>query len=115
MEFIKKNRMLDLVNLPLGRKAIGNKWLLKVKHKEDRSIERYKTLLVANGYTQIENVDYEKTFISSDVCLNLHNSSYFHSFGLGILPNRVKPVFINGEIDEEIYYKKFDPYLLIYV
>ena len=47
-----KNSMWELVDLPLGRKAIRNKWFLKVKRKVDGSIEKYKARLLAKGFTQ---------------------------------------------------------------
>jgi hypothetical protein len=47
IESIRTNQVWDLVDLPLGRKAIGNKWVLKIKHTADGSIERYKARLVA--------------------------------------------------------------------
>ena len=62
MESMKKNQVWDLVNLPPGRKTIGNKWVLKVKRQADGSIERYKARLMAKGYTQKEGIDYEETF-----------------------------------------------------
>jgi hypothetical protein len=48
---MRSNHVWDLVELPPGRKAIGNKWVLKVKRGADGSIERYKARLVTNGYT----------------------------------------------------------------
>ena len=51
-----------MVDLPPNRKAIGNKWVLRIKRKVDGTIERYKARLVAKGYTQHEGVDYEETF-----------------------------------------------------
>ena len=62
MESMRTNQVWDLVDLPSGCKEIGNKWVLKIKHKVDESIERYKARLVAKGYTQKEVVDYEETF-----------------------------------------------------
>ena len=52
MNSIKSNRVWDLVDLPPGLKTIGNKWVLNIKHKTNETIDRYKTRLVAKGYTQ---------------------------------------------------------------
>jgi hypothetical protein len=41
MESMKANPVWDLVDLPLGPQTIGNKWVLKIKRKVDRYIERY--------------------------------------------------------------------------
>jgi hypothetical protein len=35
---------------PPRRKAIGSKWVFKVKHNPDGTSERYKTRLVAKGF-----------------------------------------------------------------
>jgi len=44
MESMRANHAWELVDLFVGRKckAIENKWVLKIKQKEDRSIERYR-------------------------------------------------------------------------
>jgi hypothetical protein len=34
-----------------------------VKHKADGFVERYKTWLVAKGFTQTYEIDYEETFV----------------------------------------------------
>ena len=47
IESMRTNQVWDLVDLPSGHKAIGNKWILKIKRKADGSIERYKARLVA--------------------------------------------------------------------
>jgi len=62
IDLMKSNQVWQLVDLPRDSKAIGNKWILKIKHKVDGSIKRYKTRLVAKGYTQQEGIDYEETF-----------------------------------------------------
>lgn len=62
LESMKTNKVWDLVDLPPRRRAIGNKWFLKVKHKADGSIERYKARLMAKGFTQEAEIDYEETF-----------------------------------------------------
>jgi len=42
----------DLVSLPAGKQAIGCKWIYKIKHKADGSVERYNARLVAKGFLQ---------------------------------------------------------------
>lgn len=42
---------------PKGKKTIGFRWIYKIKHKANGSIERYKTRLVAKAYNQIEYMD----------------------------------------------------------
>jgi hypothetical protein len=54
MNSMDKNNVWELVDLSPRRKTIGNKWVLKVKHKADGSINRFKARLVAKGYTQQE-------------------------------------------------------------
>jgi hypothetical protein len=51
-----------LVALPNGKKAIGCKWVYKVKHNADGYVSRYKVRLVAKGYAQTYGIDYEKTY-----------------------------------------------------
>ena len=41
---------------------VGCKWIYKIKTRFDGSIERYKTHLVAKGFTQEYEIDYEETF-----------------------------------------------------
>ncbi|KAM1318515.1 hypothetical protein ACFX2H_003641 [Malus domestica] len=41
---------------------VGCKWVFKVKHKPDGTIERYKARLVAKGFHQQEGLDFSETF-----------------------------------------------------
>ena len=43
MNSMESNRDSDLVDLPPGRKTIGNKWVLNIKRQENETIDRYKT------------------------------------------------------------------------
>ena len=92
------------MDLPPGSKPLGYKWTFKKKMKADRSIDKYKARLVIKGYKQKECLDYFDTYspvtrISSIRMLiaiaAIHN--------LEIHQMDVKTVFLNGDLDEEIY------------
>ena len=51
-----------MVDLPPGKKAIGTKWVYKLKCKLDGTIDKYKASLVAKGYAQQKSIDHEETF-----------------------------------------------------
>ena len=39
-----------------------SKWIYKIKHVADGSIEKYKEKIVARGFSQKEGIDYEENF-----------------------------------------------------
>ena len=49
MKSLQENNVWELVELPAGRKAVGSKWVYKIKTS---SVECYKARLVAQGFTQ---------------------------------------------------------------
>lgn len=59
---LQQNNTWSLVDLPAGKTPVNCKWVYKVKYKSDRSVERYKVMLVAKGYTKIKGVDHFDTF-----------------------------------------------------
>lgn len=55
---LQQNQTWTLTDLPKGKKAIGSRWVYKVKLNPDGSLERCKARLVAKGFTQKYGIDY---------------------------------------------------------
>ena len=56
---------------PKGRKVVGSKWVFHIKWGPDRAIQKYKAHVVMQGFTQIEGVDYDETFVPVTKLLSL--------------------------------------------
>ena len=61
---IMKNNVWDVVPKPEGKSVVTSKWIYKIKHVADASIEKYKERFMARGFSQKEGIDYEETFAS---------------------------------------------------
>ncbi|GJX42513.1 ribonuclease H-like domain-containing protein [Tanacetum coccineum] len=52
MQALYENNTWILTDLPKHRKAIGSKWVFRIKYKSTREIDRYKARLVVKGFKQ---------------------------------------------------------------
>lgn len=96
IESMTKNHVWDFVDIPPGCKTIGNKWILKVKHKADGLIDKYKACLVAKGYTQKEGVDYEETFSHVVYTYLSYPSYYSDAMDFSLVLSSIMSVFYSG-------------------
>eukprot|EP00253_Pinus_taeda_P025491 PITA_25491 len=58
MESLHKNEAWDLVELPSRRNPIGSKWVFKKKTNVEGMVEKYKSRLVAKGYSEVPRIDF---------------------------------------------------------
>jgi hypothetical protein len=48
---IMKNDVWDIVPRPEGKVVVNSKWIYKIKHVVDGSVEKYKARFVARGFS----------------------------------------------------------------
>ena len=103
---LKKNGTWKLLDLPKGKQPVGCKWIFTVKYKSDGRVERYKTRLVAKGFTQAYGIDYQETFAH---VAKLHTMRVLLSLAVNLdwtlQQLDVKNAFLNGDLENEVYMK----------
>jgi len=62
IEALELNKTRAIINLPPRKRPINCKWVCKLKHNLDGSIERCEARLVIRGDKQVEGFDYNETF-----------------------------------------------------
>ena len=101
---IKKNNTWELVDLPNKKRAIGVKWMFKLKLNPNNTVAKHKVRLVARGFLQKPGIDYSEVYapvarietvrLVVEMASN-HNWALFHM--------DVKSVFLNGPLEESVF------------
>lgn len=110
---LMENGTWDIVELPSGKKAIGCKWLFKTKTDEKGNYVRHKARIVAQGFTQKFGTDYDKVFtpvakqVTFPALLKVASQR-----NLIVKHVDVKTAYLNGELDEEIYMRHPEGYVV---
>jgi hypothetical protein len=96
-----------LVTLPPGRRLIGSTWNFTLKRGPNGEVIQYKARLCAQGFTQLQGIDYTETFApvvrlsSVRAVLALANQ---HGWELHQMD--VSTAYLNGVLTEEIYMRQ---------
>ncbi|CAM8993517.1 unnamed protein product [Rhodiola kirilowii] len=104
LEEFARNDVWDLVPKPDGVNVIGTKWIFKNKLDATRNITRNKALLVAQGYTQIDGIDFNETFapVARLEAIRLLFALACH-LKFQLFQMDVKSAFLNDFLNEEVY------------
>ncbi|GJW85150.1 zinc finger, CCHC-type containing protein [Tanacetum coccineum] len=110
---IMENNTWVLSDLPPGCKPLGCKWIFKRKMKVDGTIDKFKARLVIQGFRQKEGIDYFDTYapVARITTIRLLLAlAAIHN--LVIHQMDVKTAFLNGDLDEEVYMKQPEGFVM---
>ncbi|GMF31650.1 unnamed protein product [Phytophthora fragariaefolia] len=63
LKSMRQRAVFRTAKLPNDQRAVGSKWVFKIKRNADGSIDKYKARLVAKGFVQKYGIDYTETFL----------------------------------------------------
>jgi hypothetical protein len=107
LENFERNQIWILVEPPSDVNVIGTKWVFKNKQGEDDEIVRNKAYLIAQGFSQVEDLDFGETFAhvvhleTIRILLAFAASKKFKLYQID-----VKNAFLNSVIHEEVYIRQ---------
>ncbi|GJY29360.1 putative ribonuclease H-like domain-containing protein [Tanacetum coccineum] len=100
----KLQEVWTLVDLSNGKRAIGTKWVFRNKKDERGIVIKNKARLVAQGYTQEEEIDYDEVFAPVSRIEEIRLFLAYTSFkDFVVYQMDVKSAFLFGKIEEEVY------------
>ena len=100
---IMKNDVWDIVLKPEGKSVVSSKWIYKINHVSNGSIEKYKAMFVARGFSQKEGIDYAETFAPVSRYTSIRTIMELASMMKWSLHHMdVNKTFLNGAIEEEV-------------
>jgi hypothetical protein len=101
---LRSHEIYTLKTIPPGRKAIGVKWVFKVKYTTTRAVNRFKARLVTKGFTQRKGLDFNETFTPMTRMTSIRTiTTVAAAKGLEVEHLDVDSAYLNGIIDKEIY------------
>jgi hypothetical protein len=101
---IRNNKTWEFASLPQGHRAIGLKWVFKVKKDPEGNVIKHKARLVAKGYAQRQGVDFDEVFapVARMETVQLMLAIAAHC-GWQVHHMDVRSAFLNGDLAEEVY------------
>ena len=99
-----KNDVRDVFPRPEVKYVVTSKWIYKIKHAADGSIEKYKAIFVAHGFSRKKGIDYEQTFALVARYTSIRSVlAQATVMKWKIHQMDVKTTFLNGVVEEEVY------------
>ena len=104
IESIEKNETWELFDVPKDKDVISVKWIYKTKQDADGNFQKHKAIMVARGFTQQRDIDFNEMFtpvacmdtVRTVLSIAAQNKWHVHQMD-------VKLAFLNGYVEEEVY------------
>ena len=104
LQSLNFNHVYEIVLIPEGITPITSKPIFCTKRDQHGNVERYKVQIIAKGFTQKEDVDYQEVFapvanldsIRTQIALATK-----HDLELDQMD--VSTTYLNGELEEDLY------------
>jgi transposase InsO family protein len=101
---IMKNEVWEIVPRLKNKDVVSSRWLFKIKHVVDGSIEKYKERFVTHGFSQKEGIDYEEIFAPVARYTSIKTIiALAAKMKWKLCQMDVKTAFLNSVIEEEVY------------
>jgi Reverse transcriptase (RNA-dependent DNA polymerase) len=89
---------------PKDCKVMGSKWVFCIKRGPDGEVQKYKACVVAQGFTQIEGLNYDETFAPVTKFASFRLIlALAAQLNLEIHQMDVKAAYLNSKLKEEIF------------
>ena len=96
--------VFEVVPQPERKKVVGSKWVYREKRGPDGKVQKYKARVVAQGFTQVEGIDFDETFAPVAKLSSLRAIlALAAELDLEVHQMDVKSAYLNGKLEEEIY------------
>jgi hypothetical protein len=110
---ILKNNVWYNVPRPKDKSVVSSKWIYKIKHVADGSMEKFNARFVARGFTQKEGIDYDETFAPVTRYTSIRVIIALASvLGWKLHQMEVKTTFLNEKIEQEVFVEQPDGFAL---
>lgn len=100
----EQHNVWTLVPHPQGKTIIGACWVFRNKMDEDGVVTRNKEIVVAQGFCQLESLDYDETFSPitrlEEIRLFLADASFMN---FKVYQMDVKTTFLLEDVQEEVF------------
>jgi Reverse transcriptase (RNA-dependent DNA polymerase) len=102
----------DLVEKPDDANIVGSRWVFRVKRDNIGDINKFKSRVVAQGYSQIAGVDFQETFSPTIRLTSIRLIlALACKYNLVLQHINTKGAYLNGKLDDTVYMRQTEGFI----